>query len=61
MPYLQNLNDGRTRHVDDEWFFRRDGSSFPVAYTISPVQDSQSSTITRAVFNFRDISDKLRQ
>lgn len=36
-PIYAALSDGRVHKRDDEVFWRKDGTSFPVAYTSSPV------------------------
>ncbi len=52
------LSDGIGTHVADEWFWRRDGSSFPVEYWSHPlVSEGQ---IVGAVATFNDITDRLR-
>lgn len=50
--------DGRTRHVTDEVFWRRDGTCFPVEYRCSPVREG--GRIIGAVLTFTDISERLR-
>jgi two-component system cell cycle sensor histidine kinase PleC len=44
--------------VDNEVFWRRDGSSFPVEYTSTPIIDKGS--IVGAVVTFRDITERKR-
>ncbi len=36
-PTFSSVRDGKSFHVDDEVFWRKDGSSFPVAYWSYPV------------------------
>lgn len=36
-PVALTLTDGQPRHDEEEWFWRRDGSGFPVALTVTPV------------------------
>ena len=52
------LIDGISRHVRDEVFWRKDGSSFPVEYSTTPVY--QGERIIGAIAVFRDISDQLQ-
>ncbi|HYO72331.1 MAG TPA: PAS domain S-box protein [Archangium sp.] len=52
------FREGRTFHVTDEVFWRRDGSSFPVEYRSSPVRDGER--IIGAVITFTDITERLR-
>src|SRR6202011_1292362 len=49
--------DGVTRMVEDEVFWRKDGSSFPVEYTTAPIRNERNE-ITGAVVAFRDITDR---
>jgi len=46
--------DGKVRRVFDEVFWRKDGSSFPVEYTSTPVYQGQ--VLIGAVAVFRDVS-----
>lgn len=55
IPY-QTLLDGKTRHVTDELFYRKDGTSFPVDYICSPILENRK--IKGVVVAFRDISEK---
>ncbi|MCM3788713.1 PAS domain S-box protein [Domibacillus indicus] len=52
----QTLLDGKNRHVTDELFFRKDGTSFPVDYICSPILEN--GEIRGVVVAFRDISEK---
>lgn len=54
-PIYRTLRDGVTRRVDDEVFFRKDGSAFPVEYTCAPIRDG-AGAITGVVVSFRDIA-----
>jgi PAS domain S-box-containing protein len=51
--------DGETHQGEDEIYWRKDGTSFPVAYTSTPIRD-EDGTILGAVVTFRDITDQLR-
>ncbi|MGH2676007.1 MAG: ATP-binding protein, partial [Actinomycetota bacterium] len=53
-PIYQAFRDGVTRRVDDEVFWRRDGSSFPVEYTSTPIRDE--GRLVGAVVTFGDIT-----
>lgn len=57
-PISATLNDGATSNVETEVFCRKDGSSFSVQYTSTPVYED--NIITGAVVVFRDISERLR-
>jgi PAS domain S-box-containing protein len=50
--------DGKTHRVDDEVFWRRDGTSFPVEYASTPIFDRGKPVGTVAVF--RDITERRR-
>jgi PAS domain S-box-containing protein len=57
-PIYAAYRDGTVHHVDDEVFWRKDGSSFPVEYTSAPIRED--GRITGAVVTFRDISERRR-
>jgi len=50
------LRDGITRRVNDEVFWRRDGTSFPVEYIASPMRADNGETVG-AVVIFSDITE----
>ncbi|MFN2509480.1 MAG: ATP-binding protein, partial [Chthoniobacterales bacterium] len=49
---------GKPAHVDDELFFRKDGSSFPVEYWAYPI--IRDGELRGAVTTFLDITDRRR-
>ncbi|GEM_PF-666176 len=53
------LRDGRINHVSDEVFWRKDGSSFPVEYTVAPLM-REHDEITGVVVVFADISERKK-
>ncbi len=53
------LNDGAPRHITDEVFWRKDGTSFPVDY-ISTSMRNAAGEIIGAVVSFRDITERMR-
>jgi PAS domain S-box-containing protein len=53
------LRDGRFNQVSDEVFWRKDGSSVPVEYTVAPLRGERDE-ITGAVVVFSDISERKR-
>jgi diguanylate cyclase (GGDEF)-like protein/PAS domain S-box-containing protein len=55
-PILATLLDGTTRSRDDEVFWRKDGTSFPIEYTSTPIFEGDE--IEGAVVTFRDITDR---
>jgi len=56
-PIYAAFQDGSTRRVTDEVFWRKDGTSFPVEYISTPMQDEQGQLIG-AVITFRDITQR---
>ena len=52
------LASGGAHTVSDEVFWRRDGTSFPVEYTTTPI--SEGETRTGALVVFRDITERRR-
>ena len=50
--------DGHGVARDDEWLFRRDGSSFPVEYRSHPIE--QDGEVVGSVLTFVDITDRRR-
>jgi diguanylate cyclase (GGDEF)-like protein/PAS domain S-box-containing protein len=57
-PCTGALEHGAARIVGDEVFWRRDGKSFPVEYTVTPI--SEGDTLTGALVVFRDITERRR-
>jgi len=57
-PMTRAIHQGITSRVVDEVFWKRDGSSFPVRYTASPLWES--GEITGAVVTFEDRSERAR-
>jgi len=56
---LATLLDGVARRVDDEVFWRKDGTSFPVAYICTAMRD-EAGEINEVVVAFRDITVQKR-
>ncbi|HEX7049597.1 MAG TPA: ATP-binding protein [Longimicrobiales bacterium] len=57
-PIMAVLRDGVAHHVEEEVFWRRDGTSFPVAYVSTPWSAPDGSR--GAVVAFRDITERKR-
>ena len=55
-PIYAAIKDGEVHHVDDEVFWRKDGSCFPVAYTSTPIYEE--GKLAGAVVVFKDISER---
>ncbi|MGO9021941.1 MAG: GAF domain-containing protein [Syntrophobacteraceae bacterium] len=53
-PMFESLSIGAARRERDEVFWRKDGTSFPVAYSSTPIL--KESQILGAVVTFRDIT-----
>jgi len=49
------FNDGKIHHVEDEVFWRKDGTSFPIEYISTPIWDENNKLIG-AVVSFKDIT-----
>lgn len=57
-PLLAVISSGEEVHVDNDVFTRKDGRTFPVAYTSQPIViDGQ---VAGAVVSFRDITERRR-
>ena len=56
-PIYATLHDGVTRRVDNEVFWRKDGTSFLVEYITAPNRD-QSGAIIGTVVVFHDITER---
>lgn len=57
-PVSATLKDGLLRNIHDDIFWRKDGSSFPVEYTVAALR--AHGVIVGAVNVFRDISERLQ-
>lgn len=57
-PLLEVLRTGEVRASDEDHFVRRDGTTFPVAYTSSPI--IADGKIAGAVVAFRDVTETKR-
>ena len=57
-PVYQTVRDGIQREVDNEVFWRKDGSQFPVEYIATAIE--HEGEIVGAVIVFKDISDRRR-
>jgi two-component system, cell cycle sensor histidine kinase and response regulator CckA len=52
-PIFATLTEGRVYHLTDDVFWRKDGTSFPIEYTSTPIYEGRM--ITGAVVVFRNI------
>ncbi len=53
------FKDGKVHHVNNEVFWRKDGTCFPVEYTSTPIIDDDGK-ILGAVVVFKDITERRR-
>jgi len=58
-PIYATLKDGAVRHVKDEVFWRKDGTSFPVEYTCTPIHDEIRRHAGTVVI-FTDVTEARR-
>lgn len=58
-PIQKGLVTGTGHHANDEVFWRKNGTSFPVEYTSTPVRD-EDGTIMGLVVVFSDISERKK-
>ena len=56
-PMLRPRQTGETIHSDEDWFFRRDGTMFPVSYWSAPIETPQGRG---AVVAFTDIEEQRK-
>ena len=55
---LLSIRHGIVQHMEDDVFSPREGSSFPVTYTSSPM--SEAGRLTGAVLTFNDVTERKR-
>ncbi len=58
-PVYHTFRDGQPRFVQEDLFWRKDGSSFPVEYSSTPLRDEKGH-IVGSVVVFRDISTRKK-
>jgi PAS domain S-box-containing protein len=52
------ISDGLVHWMDDEVFWRKDGTSFPVEYVCTPIREDQK--VVGAVLTFKDLTGRKR-
>ncbi|KPP97963.1 sigma 54-interacting transcriptional regulator [Marinobacter sp. HL-58] len=57
-PIYAAFRDGSVHRVGEDWFWRKDGSGFPVEYTSTPIMDNGHPV--GAVVVFRDMSSRMQ-
>jgi two-component system sensor histidine kinase TtrS len=58
-PVYQTYRENQARYVSDDVFWRKDGSSFPVEYSSTPIWDDSGKTVGSVVV-FRDTTRRKR-
>jgi len=58
-PVYDTFKDSMPRYIQDDIFWKKDGSSFPVEYASSPLKDDKGKTVGSVVV-FRDISERKK-
>lgn len=58
-PIYAAIHDGKIHIVDDEVFWRKNGSCFPVEYVSTPIKD-ENGELVGAVVVFKDISQRKK-
>ena len=56
-PVYATFRDNAPRFVEDDLFWKKDGSSFPVDYTCTPIR-AEAGTVLGSVVVFRDITER---
>jgi len=56
-PIYHTFSDNQARFIDDDLFWRKDGSSFPVEYSSTPIRNEHGQAIGSVVV-FRDTSER---
>ncbi|MES9947153.1 MAG: PhnD/SsuA/transferrin family substrate-binding protein [Candidatus Thiodiazotropha sp.] len=58
-PVYQTFRENQARYVSDDVFWHKDGTSFPVEYSSTPIWDDSGKTVGSVVV-FRDITRRKR-
>ncbi len=58
-PVYVTYKDSISQFIDDDIFWKKDGTSFPVEYTSTPIRNHQNQTVGSVVV-FRDISERKK-
>ncbi len=56
-PVYATFRDNQPRFVEDDVFWRKDGTSFPVEYSSTPIRDEGGATVGSVVV-FRDVTER---
>jgi formate hydrogenlyase transcriptional activator len=55
-PIYAAFKDGAAHHIENDVFWRKDGTSFPISFTSTPIR--KDDKITGAVVVFKDITER---
>jgi len=55
-PIYAAFKDGAVHHIDNDVFWRKDGTSFPISFTSTPIK--KDDKVTGAVVVFKDITER---
>lgn len=58
-PVYQTFRDSQARYISDDVFWRKDGNSFPVEYSSTPIWDENGKTVGSVVV-FRDTTRRKK-
>lgn len=58
-PIHATLHDGITRRIDEDMFWRKDGTSIPVTYVSTPMVD-ESGNIDGVIVAFQDLTERRK-
>jgi len=56
-PVYTTFRDNAPRYVEDDLFWKKDGTSFPVEYTCTPIR-AEGGSVLGSVVVFRDITER---
>jgi PAS domain S-box-containing protein len=54
-PIDRAIQDGKTYHISEDIFWKKDGTYFPVSYTVTPI--SENGVVVGGVLTFTDITE----
>lgn len=58
-PVYATFRDNQPRYVEDDVFWKKNGESFPVEYSTTPIRDERGETVGSVVV-FRDMTERKR-
>jgi PAS domain S-box-containing protein len=57
-PINRAIQDGKTYHIREDIFWKKDGTYFPVSYTVTPILEN--GAVVGAVLTFTDITEQQK-